>query len=70
MTYPYVHYAGPSYGGLDVIELPYLPIREREKGLKGQVISEADAIQLLVYSDLKSKSRFIGAKDSTTIRSA
>ena len=64
----YKHYAGPSYGGLGVEKQPYLPIREREKGLKGEIIIEEEMIQLLVFADLKSKSRFKGAKDGITIR--
>ena len=64
----YKHYVGPSYGGLGVEEQPYYPIREREKGVKGEVISQDEAIRLLVIADLKAKSRFKGAKDGITIR--
>lgn len=65
----YKHFAGPTYGGLDVEKTHYLPIKERQKGLKGEVITEEQMIRLLVVADLKSKSRFKGAKDGITIRS-
>ena len=88
----YKHYVGPSYGGLGVGDdqssleeqplvrtqcVPYYPIREREKGVRGEVISEEEMIRLLVFADLKAsvrpdgrtKSRFKGAKDGITIRS-
>ena len=80
----YKHYVGPSYGGLGVGDdqssleeqplvrtqcVPYYPIREREKGVRGKVISQDEAIRLLVIADLKSQSRFKGARDGITIRS-
>ncbi len=65
----YKHYCGPFYGGLFVEEQPYLPIREREKGYKGEVIFQDEALDLLVTADLTTKSRFKGAKDGITIRS-
>ena len=65
----YKHYCGPTYGGLFVEEQPYFPIREREKGYKGEIISQDEALDILVRADLKSKSRFKGAKECITIRS-
>ena len=65
----YKHYRGPSYGGLFVEEQPYYPIREREKGRKGKIISQDEALDLLVSKDLKYKSRFKGVSEAVTIRS-
>ena len=66
----YKHYCGPSYGGLFVKEqplvrtqcVPYFPIREREKGYKGEVISQDEALDILVCADVSAQSRFKGAK--------
>ena len=65
----YKHFAGPNYGGLDVEKIHNLPIKERQKGLKGEVITEEQMIRLLFVADLKSQSRFKDAKDGITIRS-
>ena len=65
----YKHYCGPSYGGLFVEEQPYFPIREREKGCKGEVISQDEALDILVTADLTTKSRFKGVLEAVTIRS-
>ena len=65
----YKHFAGPSYGGLFVEEQSYYPIRERVKGCKGEVISQDEALDLLVAADLKTKSRFKGVSEAVTIRS-
>ena len=66
----YTHFAGPRKGGLDVDYdyTPYYPIRERDKAIRGEVISQRDAIQLLTFADLKSKRRFKGANEGIPIR--
>ena len=62
------NYCGPFYGGLFVEKLPYFPIRERENKYKAEVITQDEALDIVVTADLTPKSRFKGAKDGIIIR--
>lgn len=64
----YKHLTEPSCGGLGIDYIPTLSIKERQLGLIGDVITDKEVLQLLVFADLKSKSRFEGVKESIAIR--
>ena len=65
----YIHVAGPCYGGLGVEPIPSLPIKERQKALIGEVITEEDALNLLVSRDAQNQQRFKGVRECIAIRS-
>lgn len=56
----YKHVTEPSCGGLGIDYIPTLSIKERQLGLIGDVITDEEVLQILVFADLKSKSHFGG----------
>lgn len=65
----YVHVAGPSYGGLGVDKFPQLPIRDRENGTLGEIVSEKEMLELLVGRHFGYKQRFKGCTEPMVLRS-
>ncbi len=65
----YSHICGPREGGLNAYanNIPYFPIRDREKVLIGERIPEFEALKLLVSRSNKS-SRFTGCTEPTNLR--
>ena len=64
----YKHVTAPSCGGLGIDCISTLSIKERQLRLIGDVTTDKEAQQLLVFADLKSKSRLKEAKESIAIR--